>query len=106
MRLGEINRERGRVRGHLKPVPPSDFDHQNSCFPQPAMQRKEKERQRNREAEIERRAPPRSSAITVRAPSISPIRIFSFRFLFNFLNIDACDPEIEKEEKINLAIQR
>ena len=31
-----------------------------------------KERQRNREAEIERRAPPRSPAITVRAPSVFP----------------------------------
>ena len=31
-----------------------------------------KERQRNKEAEIERRAPPRSPAITVRAPSVFP----------------------------------
>ena len=60
---------------------------------------KRKERQRNREAEIERRVPPKSSTITLRAPFVSPIRILSFRFLFNFLNMDACDPKIEKEEK-------
>ena len=46
--------------------------------------------------------PPRSFAITVRAPSVSPIRILSFHFLFSFLNTDACDPKIEKEEKKTL----
>ena len=59
--------------------------------------------ERDREKrEIERRVPPRSSAITIRAPSVSPIRILSFRFLFNFLNTDACDPDIKEVKKKKL----
>ena len=36
MRPGERNREKRQSQRHLRPIPPSGSNHQNSCFPKPA----------------------------------------------------------------------